>query len=296
MIERLKILQANRSRFSNGREAATCLLSDKALRQEVEILSKAFFNTSVSGCGDCYAEAYTKLMNLNIKEAMAKIECPFVLGAGRLLQDINDRTKTCSQANITLELALYHLAKNPNEIKKFVKFPEDWEKQVENFKNAKPAENIEDSPEQLEAEKNIVSQIKVLLKNGTSKKQIKETFKSVEKVGEKDLTGKMVASFLEIACSELEAEKNTGGEDPKDEILNDQTNGNGSEDKTQDSKPAEFSEAEEAMITEIQNLLVSGTSKTDIKAKYSQVEMVGDKKLTGVLLDAFLKEAAGRTE
>ena len=225
MLERLKILQADRSRFSNGREAASCLLSDKALRQEVEILTKAFFNTSVSGCGDCYAEAYTKLMNLNLKTAMEKIECQFVLGAGRLLQDINDRTKTCSQANITTELALYHLSKNPNEINKFVKFPKDWEQQVENFKSAKPEENLE-------------QEATVAEEPTTTKEDVPE------------------ATTEEV----------------------------------------KFSEAEETLISEIQTSLAAGTSKTDIKAKYSQLETVGEKKLTGVLLSSLIKEATARAK
>jgi len=209
MINRLKEFQARRSEFANGADLSSCLTSNQALRSEIEILSKAFFHKNVRGCSNCFMDAYVKLMNLKIEDAMEKLECPFVLKAGALLQDINDRKKICSQANITTELALHHLSINPDCKKLFLKIPENWEQMI----NEK-----------------VISEIQ------TSKKD------------EKDL----------------------------------------------DKTTIEFTEDEEKVISEIQTLLIEKTAKTDIKAKYWKIGVIGDKKITGALLNSLIKESENR--
>ena len=205
MINRLKEFQARRSEFVNGADLSSCLVSNKELRNEIEILSKAFFHKNVSGCSNCYMDAYVKLMNLKIEEAMQKIECPFKLKAGALLQDINDRTKLCSQANITTELALHHLSKNPDCKRLFIQLPENWEQMI---------------------------------------------------------SEKVIAEIQE--------------------------------ENSEDEEHSEFTEDEEKVIAEIQVLLSEKTSKTDIKAKYAKIELIGEKKFTGVLLTSLIKEAEER--
>ena len=135
MIERLKILQANKGQFSNGRELTESLKNNQALRNEVKTLSKAFLHKEVSGCNNCYFDAYMELIKLNIEKIMTKQECQFELKRGKLLRDaVNlDVSKNMTQANITDELALYHLKTNPSCAKFFSTLPEDWEKQVKDF-------------------------------------------------------------------------------------------------------------------------------------------------------------------
>jgi hypothetical protein len=133
MIERLKAFQAKRGQFTSGRELSLNLKIDNALKQEVEDLTKAFYHKTVSGCNNCYMDAYVQLMNLKIDDAVEKLACQFQLRAGALLQDFDDSTKLCSQANITRELALHHLAKNPACQRLFAILPDDWEQQAADY-------------------------------------------------------------------------------------------------------------------------------------------------------------------
>lgn len=131
MIERLNNLKSNR-RFANGSELSKALKNDKALRQEVELLTKFFFGRKVSGCSSCYSDAYLELMNLKTKRAMEKLESKFALRAGVLLQDVvkNDISKNMSNANISNDLSLYHLRTNPTCRKFFTRLPEDIEQML----------------------------------------------------------------------------------------------------------------------------------------------------------------------
>ena len=124
MIERLEKLQAEKKRFSNGSDLDNQLKTNKALQREIEVLSKAFLNKSVSGCSNCYMDAYIELVNLNIKKAMAKVNSKFKLRAGALLRSSDgDISKNVSQANLDDDKAIYHLKANPKAIKYFEKLP-----------------------------------------------------------------------------------------------------------------------------------------------------------------------------
>lgn len=61
--------------------------------------------------------------------------CQFLLLAGALLQDIVnwDNDLLCSNANITDDLALYHLKTNPNCRELFQELPENVDELVEAF-------------------------------------------------------------------------------------------------------------------------------------------------------------------
>lgn len=65
---------------------------------------------------------------------MSKIECDFELLAGAVLKDVNGNMDfLCSNANITNDLALYHLKSNPNCIDQFQKLPDDLEEILEEY-------------------------------------------------------------------------------------------------------------------------------------------------------------------
>jgi hypothetical protein len=134
MIQQLKQFQAKRRQYANLAELAVDLRSNQALKQEIENLYKAFFQQTVHGCNNCYMDAYVQLMNLDINEAETRLKCQFRLRAGALLQDFDDSTKLCSQANITRELALHHLAKNPGCQRLFAILPDNWQQQVAEYK------------------------------------------------------------------------------------------------------------------------------------------------------------------
>jgi hypothetical protein len=66
------------------------------------------------GCGTCYIEAIFK-----IKKKMESKPCSFRLKPGALLKTFGDETKTCTNANLTDELAEFHLRNNPGCIRLF---------------------------------------------------------------------------------------------------------------------------------------------------------------------------------
>lgn len=135
MIERLKTLQATRGNYRNGAELSKELGKNYQLRKEIELLSRKYLNRTVSGCGNCFFDAYIELINLETKTIMEKEECKFRIRRGKLLKDaVNQNVSLImTQANITNELALYHLKTNPDSVEYFEELPEDWEALVENF-------------------------------------------------------------------------------------------------------------------------------------------------------------------
>lgn len=135
MIERLKRLQLSKGNYRNGSELAKAIEKDKSLKNEIQALSKAFLNRSVSGCGNCYMDAYIQLINYSMEKAINKENSQFSLPHGRLIHDVVNRdvSLNMTQHNISDDLALYHLKTNPNAIAYFDKKPKDWEKQAEEF-------------------------------------------------------------------------------------------------------------------------------------------------------------------
>ncbi|OJV40831.1 MAG: hypothetical protein BGO29_14785 [Bacteroidales bacterium 36-12] len=213
MINRLRVLQANKGQFANGRELSSACKTNKDLRHEIEVLSKHILNKNVSGCQNCYMDAYIELVNLNINKVMEKQKCDFRLRAGVLLRDVvsRDPKKNCSNANITNELALYHLKTNPECRKYFDKIPDDFNEQLKSYllpaekeikvKQAEVEEKAKLAVEaakkvQAEAEEKAVAQVAAMLKAGETKTVIKDKFKEIEKVGEKNTTVKFISELI----------------------------------------------------------------------------------------------------
>lgn len=213
MIQRLIKFQENKGQFANGSELFNACKSNKDLRSEIETLSRYFLNRSVSGCQNCYMDAYIELSNLNIQKVMEKQKCDFKLRAGALLRDVagRDSKKNCTNANITNELALHHLKTNPGCRKYFEKVPADLSERLKSYllpaekeikakqeaadviakKAAEEAEKL-----QAEAEEKTVAEIAEMLKAGETKTAIKDKFKEIEKVGEKNTTVKFISELI----------------------------------------------------------------------------------------------------
>lgn len=205
MIQRLIKFQANKGQFANGNELFNACKSDKDLRSEIETLCKYFLNRSVSGCQNCYMDAYIELSNLNIQKVMEKQKCDFKLRAGALLRDVagRDPKKNCTNANITNELAFHHLKTNPGCRKYFEKVPADLSERLKSYllpaeKEIKAKQEAAEEAEKLqaEAEEKAVAEIAEMLKAGETKTAIKDEFKEIEKVGEKNTTVKFISELI----------------------------------------------------------------------------------------------------
>jgi hypothetical protein len=134
MLERLNALKSRKHlRPSDLIEA---LKRDSGLRNEVNSLSRYFLGRSVSGCSNCFFDAYMELVNLKNMEEKTK----FKLRRGVVLYDpVNlDAGKMLTSANCTDELALYHLKFNPNCRKHFHELPDDVEELIKSYQTGTP--------------------------------------------------------------------------------------------------------------------------------------------------------------
>lgn len=141
-------------------------------------------------------------------------KCLFWLLAGALLQDtVNwDNDLLCSNANITDDLALYHLKTNPNCKAQFETLPKNVDELIEAYviPGAEPELTEEEKAAfeeaiqiQVNAENVVISQIVEQLKASTTKTAIKESFKETKTVGTKNLTQRFLTELIDRASAQL---------------------------------------------------------------------------------------------
>ena len=182
MINRLQALQTNKAQYPNSRVLMQSLKTDFTLRKEIEALSKEFLQRTVRGCSNCYYDAYFELINLTPQKIMSTTSSQFSLKRGALLRDVinQDVSKYMSFENATDELALYHLRTNPSCVKYFCRLPENWKELVEAYQ----IESTEEEKQEISItilsseETQLIKEIVRLLKIGTTKTAIQQTYKS----------------------------------------------------------------------------------------------------------------------
>lgn len=127
---------------------------DADFRRETERLYVGIFRQSLNkSCSNCWFDAFILLMRTDLNKLNAMKEKRFDLRAGAVLYDVvnHDPAKTVTHHNITDELALYHLRTNPDYIKFFNLYPDNWQElALASAPNAtapaKPAEVKNDAP------------------------------------------------------------------------------------------------------------------------------------------------------
>lgn len=110
-------------------EVNRLIRSDSDFRNATEALYVAYFRTPLNKkCGDCWKDAYILLLRRESSTIMEQTR-KYELVAGALLRDVrnmNDDSRLVTRRNLTDELAMYHLGTNPNCIRFFSKYPENW--------------------------------------------------------------------------------------------------------------------------------------------------------------------------
>lgn len=137
MLDRLAKLQAEYASLPPaGRDAYLHRLdTDKAFQREVSALALHFLGKRVGGCGWCALSSLVELLKLNQKK-IEKMERKNTLGfrvlAGTFLHDpVNrDAGKILTPHTLSDDLALYHLAFNPNSRKYFTSLPDNVDELV----------------------------------------------------------------------------------------------------------------------------------------------------------------------
>lgn len=190
--EALNMADDLRARFDAGFS-----VSDKESIAELysEVLRKEFKKTN---CNDCYRDALIEVYNYLKTEGKMKEKCAYSLLAGVIIQDF-ESGKIYTNANLTDEVAESYLKKFPKQIQMFAKYPENWKE--------KTGEVI---PENLDEE--LMAEIAERLKEGATKKQLREDFKGYQ-LEEKKLTNKQVEMYLKAASEIVEKKDENNAEE-----------------------------------------------------------------------------------
>lgn len=190
--EALNIADDLRTRFDVGFSA-----SDKESIAElyVEVLRKELKRTN---CNDCYRDALIEVYNYLRTEKKMKEKCAYSLLAGVIIQDF-ENGKVYTNANLTDEVAEGYLKRFPKQIQMFAKYPDNWEERTGKV-----------VPEDLNDE--LVAEIAGRLKEGATKRQLREDFKGYQ-LEEKKLTNKQVELYLKAASELVEKEGENNAEE-----------------------------------------------------------------------------------
>ena len=132
--KRVERLREQVGHFTNARLLTNELSQNSELKNEVRLLYSLIYGKQLTGCINCIADAVFEILKKNnIMEIKPK---EYLLPAGALLHDVVNMGsgKAMSNANISEELALYHLATNPGCEARFIRLPDDWKQRVEAYK------------------------------------------------------------------------------------------------------------------------------------------------------------------
>lgn len=191
-LEALNMVDELKARFEAGFST-----SDKESIAELysEVLRKELKRTN---CNDCYRDALIEVYIYLRTEKKMKAKCAYSLLAGVIIQDF-ENGKVYTNANLTDEVAEGYLKRFPKQIQMFAKYPENWEERIGKA-----------IPEDLNEE--LVLEIAERLKEGVTKKQLREDFKGYQ-LEEKKLTNKQVEMYLKAASEIVEKESENNAEE-----------------------------------------------------------------------------------
>ena len=131
--ERVEKLREQVAHFSSAILLTNQLSKSRELRDEVQSIYSLMFGRQLTGCLNCIADAVFEILSRSNMAGINPFE--YLLSSGSLLHDVvnMDSAKAMSNANITEELSLYHLATNPGCEKQFIRLPEDWRQRLEAY-------------------------------------------------------------------------------------------------------------------------------------------------------------------
>lgn len=154
MFDELQRLKGTRGAFANGAALERALKCDAQLRSLVERLARHYLQRRVTGCLNCYTDAYFELLNYKIDMAEQRERCLFRLRNGALLKDVHgDPEKMATNYNLTNELAVYHLTTNPL-CRRFFDAPDDIDAALAQLTSKADSELAPDSAPRKNRKKN----------------------------------------------------------------------------------------------------------------------------------------------
>jgi hypothetical protein len=252
MIELLKKLKAVKGEFTGMDSLLAAINKRPEFKQAIVRAGRYFFNESVTGCNNCIGDMYLRLINYD----MDKKNFEYKMTNGKLLHDpVNqDAGKLLCSANLTEDLALYHLVHNPKARKYFEKLPDDIDARIEAYKNK--------------------HSLIVDVTDTNAGELDKEIAKKQAILADLDAQIEAKTAILEAITDDDKEATDAAPPAPAEKSAKD----------IQD-------EAENAFILQIADLLKAGKTPEEIKTELKAVKKVGVLNLTAARFDKFLSEA-----
>lgn len=128
-MDRIEALRQKGKGYKNARELTAAISAGKGFAAEIRELAKIELGKTITGCGNCLADAYFEIIAKNKRMAKSK----YTLKAGAVLNDPTgkfDTKKMLTRHNMSDELAEFHLRHNPEAYKYFEGLPSDWKQIV----------------------------------------------------------------------------------------------------------------------------------------------------------------------
>lgn len=142
----LKWYDDNKAVLSNQSALVSHIKQDQQVETIIRELYLELFNKSVSGCGNCLADAFAEIYHFPSEQIDKIMECKFKLHSGAILIDSFNRLPIATSANLTDDIALAYLKDNPARKDLFQVLPDNVAELVENFgteaSNGEGKENV----------------------------------------------------------------------------------------------------------------------------------------------------------
>lgn len=231
-------------------------------------LSKEFLHKEVRGCGFCLLSAHFEIMKYDMEKAK-ELTTEYALVPGIVLHDpINkDFNKILSPKNMTEELALYHIAHNPNALTYFARVPADLDERLNKYLDEEGKAQTEGSLKILRLRMSAVAKsLDLATENYKALQKKTESLKA-----EVDRLTELLESMKQIESNAEEViDENPEGSSNQNDTTNDTTNVIEEEAAPEETSGETSEDAEEDKLkTEVKEFIEAGMSQDDVLAAYA---------------------------
>ena len=223
-------------------------------------LSREFLHKEVRGCGFCLMSAHFEIMKYDMAKAK-ELTTEYALIPGIVLHDpINkDFNKILSPRNMSEELALYHIAHNPNALTYFARVPADLDERLNKYLEEEGKAQTEGSLEILRLRMSAVSKsLELATENYKALQKKTEALKA-----EVDRLTELLESMKQIESNAEGVIKENPDESPE---TNNPTSVTGEEPAPEGTSG---DAGEDKLKAEVKEFIEAGMSQDDVLAAYA---------------------------
>lgn len=232
-------------------------------------LSKEFLHKEVRGCGFCLLSAHFEIMKYDMEKAK-ELTTEYALVPGIVLHDpINkDFNKILSPKNMTEELALYHIAHNPNALTYFARVPADLDERLNKYLDEEGKAQTEGSLKILRLRMSAVAKsLELATENYKALQKKTESLKA-----EVDRLTELLESMKQIEANAEEViDENPEGSSTQNDTTNVIEEESAPEETSEEAAPEETSgdAGEDKLKAEVKEFIEAGMTQDDVLAAYA---------------------------